>query len=115
MGELRKFYSLAATAFVGRSLVSLGGSDVMEAAGLAKPVIVGPHTENFAEAVRLLLECEGALEVASVEQLAEAVVRITRDSELRDGMGAAARAQIVAQRGATERTVTRILEFGQIG
>lgn len=114
MGELRKFYGLAAVAFVGRSLVPLGGSDVMEVAGLAKPVIVGPHTENFAEAVRLLLEIGGAMEIESVEQLADAVVRITRDSELRGHMGLAARAQIVAQRGATERTVARILEFGQI-
>jgi len=48
MGDLRKFYSLARVVFVGRSLVPMGGSDMMEAAALGKPVIVGPYTENFA-------------------------------------------------------------------
>ena len=51
MGELRKFYGLATVVFVGRSLAPMGGSDVMEVAGLAKPFLIGPHTENFAEAV----------------------------------------------------------------
>ena len=54
MGELRKFYSIAKVAFVGRSLVPMGGSDMMEAAGLGKPVLVGPHTENFAEPMKVL-------------------------------------------------------------
>ena len=51
MGELRKFYSLAAVVFVGRSLAAMGGSDMMEVAALAKPIIVGPHNENFADTV----------------------------------------------------------------
>ena len=53
MGELRKFYSLADVIFVGRTLVDLGekqhGSDMIEPAALAKPVIVGPFTGNFAD------------------------------------------------------------------
>ena len=55
MGELRKFYSLATVVFVGRSLVDLGprqhGSDMIEPAAMAKPVIVGPWTHNFSEAM----------------------------------------------------------------
>jgi 3-deoxy-D-manno-octulosonic-acid transferase len=114
MGELRKFYALATIAFVGRSLVPLGGSDVMEVAGLAKPVLVGPHVENFAEAVELLLAGGGAVRVGSSVELAAAVEHLLRDSAHRQGMGRAARETIVARRGATGRTVARILELGQI-
>ena len=54
MGELRKFYALADVVFVGRSLVPMGGSDVMEAAALGKPIFVGPHHDNFAASVAAL-------------------------------------------------------------
>lgn len=115
MGELRKFYALATIVFVGRSLVPLGGSDVMEVAGLAKPILVGPHTENFAEAVELLLADGGAARVESPADLAAAVANLLRDSANRERMGQAARETIVARRGATALTVTRILDLGPIG
>jgi 3-deoxy-D-manno-octulosonic-acid transferase len=114
MGELRKFYALATVAFVGRSLVPLGGSDVMEVAGLAKPVLVGPHTGNFAEAVEALLASGGAEQVGSAAALGEAVVKLLQDSERRERMGQAARRTIVTRRGATARIIARVLEFGQI-
>lgn len=114
MGELRKFYALATVVFVGRSLVPLGGSDMMEVAGLAKPVLFGPHTENFAEAVGSLLASGGAQRVDSSDALALAVTTLLRDSTGRDRMGCAARETILARRGATARTVRRILELGQI-
>ena len=53
MGELRKFYALASCVFVGRSLVPMGGSDMIEAAALAKPTVFGPHTFNFPQAEEL--------------------------------------------------------------
>jgi 3-deoxy-D-manno-octulosonic-acid transferase len=115
MGELRKFYALATIVFVGRSLVPLGGSDVMEVAGLAKPVLVGPYMENFAEAVELLLASGGAVRLESGAELAVAVTQLLRDSAGRRRMGQAARETIVARRGATARTVARILDIGQIG
>src|SRR5690606_10044041 len=67
MGELRKFYSLADVVFVGRTLVDLGhrqhGSDMIEPAALAKPVIVGPFTHNFADAMRKFRAAEAMVEV----------------------------------------------------
>ncbi len=114
MGELRKFYALATVVFVGRSLVPMGGSDVMEVAGLAKPVIVGPHTKNFAEAVELLLAGDGGQRVASSDELAAAVTALLRDPARREQMGRAARETILARRGATARTVARILELAGI-
>jgi 3-deoxy-D-manno-octulosonic-acid transferase len=110
MGELRKFYGLAAVVFVGRTLVPLGGSDVMEVAGLAKPIIVGPHTENFTEAVNLLLAEGGCRTLLNADGLAPTVSDLLRHPERRGQMGAAARAAIIAQRGATARTVDRILD-----
>lgn len=111
MGELRKFYALADVAFVGRSLVPLGGSDVMEAAGLARPVLIGPHTENFAEAAELLLAAGGARLVRDADELAAQVAALLRDGDQRRAMGAAARAAIASRRGASARTVERILDL----
>ncbi len=111
MGELRKFYALATIVFVGRSLVPMGGSDVMEVAGLAKPILVGPHTENFAEAVALLL-AEGACRpVNSADTFVSAVSDLLRHDERRQKMGAAGRAAILSRRGATSATIERILEL----
>jgi len=109
LGELRKFYALATVVFVGRSLVPMGGSDVMEAAGLARPIIVGPYTDNFAEAVSLLRAEGGCRQISGPEALAGAVSDLLRHPERRERMGAAARAAIVSRRGATARTVTQIL------
>src|SRR5438045_2935467 len=67
MGELRKFYSLADVCFVGRTLVDLGprqhGSDMIEPAALRRPVIVGPYTANFAEAMNRFRQNESIIEV----------------------------------------------------
>ena len=113
-GELRKFYALATVTFVGRSLVPLGGSDVMEVAALAKPVIVGPHTENFSEAAELLVAAGAAQRVRSMTELAGAVERLLRDRDACEQMGRRGRAAILARRGATARTVARIKELGQL-
>ena len=111
MGELRKFYALATVTFVGRSLVPMGGSDVMEVAGLAKPVIVGPYTDNFTEAVNLLL-AEGALRrISEPGALATVVSDLLRHAERRTQMGRAGRKAIQSRAGATRKTVDRILEF----
>jgi 3-deoxy-D-manno-octulosonic-acid transferase len=111
MGELRKFYGLATVAFVGRSLVPMGGSDMIEAAALAKPVVVGPHTFNFSEAVRVLKDGGGLLEVQSAQELAEMVGQmLERPAEAR-AVGKAGRAAVIGQQGATKRTVERILTF----
>ncbi|NLG44657.1 MAG: 3-deoxy-D-manno-octulosonic acid transferase [Phycisphaerae bacterium] len=111
MGELRKFYSLATVVFVGRTLVPMGGSDVMEVAGLAKPIIVGPHTENFAEPVNMLL-AEGALrQISAPGALATVVSDLLRHPERREQMGRAGREAILSRAGASRKVVDRILEY----
>ena len=66
MGELRKFYSLADVVFVGRSIADMGGSDTMEVAALAKPIIVGPHNENFADR-SISSNCSEAIRIVPAE------------------------------------------------
>ena len=110
MGELRKFYALSTVVFVGRSLTPMGGSDVMEAAGLAKPVLIGPHTENFAEAVEVLIQCGGAQRVCSAADLVEHVTALLREPQRCEKMGAAAQAGVISKQGATQRTVEQILD-----
>ncbi len=111
MGELRKFYALATVVFVGRSLVPMGGSDVMEVAGLAKPILVGPHTENFTEAADILLGAGAAQRVERADALAPAVAELLRDERRRARRGLAGRRAIMARRGATERTVDQIVNL----
>lgn len=111
IGELRKFYALATVVFVGRSLVPLGGSDVMEVAGLARPMLVGPHTENFVEAVNLLIAEGACRRVSSAENLAPAVADLLRRPERRRKMGDAGRRAIAGRRGATGRTAEQILHL----
>lgn len=109
MGELRKFYALATLVFVGRSLVPMGGSDVMEAAGLARAILVGPHTGNFAEAVNLLISEGACRRLSGPDGLAPAVSDLLRHPDRRKQMGTAGRAAILSRRGATTRTVDQIL------
>ncbi len=115
MGELRKFYGLATLVFVGRSLVPMGGSDVMEVAGLARPILVGPHTDNFTEAVETLLRAGGCERVSNAAELAAKAEQLLNDPTIRARMGAAARGCVLAKQGATRRTVDRIVDYLERG
>lgn len=111
MGELRKFYSLADAVFVGRSLVPLGGSDPMEVAALAKPVVVGPHMDNFRLPVAAL-ESVGAIRtVQSAEELAAEIDRLCRDPDYARRLGEAARRVVLDHQGATDRTVDALVRI----
>jgi 3-deoxy-D-manno-octulosonic-acid transferase len=73
LGELGLFYRLAGVAFVGRSLAGRGGQNPLEPARLGCPILVGPHTGNFADAVALLRQAGGLAEVADGDALAREV------------------------------------------
>ena len=111
IGELRKFYSLADVVFVGRSLVPMGGSDPIEVAALGKPIIAGPHMENF-EAAVADLKAVGALRTAvNAEALAKVVTELLSDEARRREMGDRARDVVLRNQGATERTVSRLVDL----
>ncbi len=114
LGHLRKFYSIADVIFVGRSLVDLGskqhGSDMIEAAALAKPVVVGPFTGNFAEAMNRLIEAD-AIRIAQTESdLGDKLAQLLSDPQAAKGMAQRAQQVVRDQQGATARNAEKILE-----
>lgn len=111
MGDLRKFYSLATIAFVGRSLVPMGGSDMMEAAALGKCTIFGPYTFNFEQTVNALLAGNGAILVNNAEELYEAVRKSLLDDNFRKQTAQNGRQIIRNNQGATKRTMSQITKL----
>lgn len=108
-GELRHFYPVATVVFVGKSLTAEGGQNPLEPAAVGKPVLFGPHMENFAEIARKLIEGGGARQVRDGEELEQALDLLLSQEDLREKMGRAA-AEVVRQNlGAVERTVEMVL------
>jgi 3-deoxy-D-manno-octulosonic-acid transferase len=105
MGELIEFYAAADVAFVGGSLVPVGGHNLLEPAALARPVIVGPQTFNFAEVTEDLIAAGAVRRIAEGEELGPAVVRLLARDVERRSMGEAARAVMERERGAVDRTM----------
>jgi 3-deoxy-D-manno-octulosonic-acid transferase len=105
MGELFAWYAAADVAFVGGSLLPLGGQNLLEACAVGCPVIVGPHTFNFEEATELAIEAGAAIRVAGGPELAQATSRLLGDPEKRQAMSEAGRRFTESHRGATERTL----------
>jgi 3-deoxy-D-manno-octulosonic-acid transferase len=87
LGELRSFYAASDAAFVGGSLVPVGGHNVLEPAAVGLPVIFGPHLFNFAEIGSKLKESGGGIEVKNVEELAHWAGRLLSDKSLRSEIG----------------------------
>ena len=108
MGELTAFYAASDAAFVGGSLVPVGGHNLLEPAALGVPVITGPHTQNGPEIARLLIAAGGALEVADSAALADAAGRLLTDAALRERMGESARGFVEAHRGSLARHLALI-------
>jgi 3-deoxy-D-manno-octulosonic-acid transferase len=114
MGELRKFYSLADVVMVGRTLVDLGprqhGSDMIEPAALAKPVIVGSFTANFTEVMNAFLADRAMVQLKDPAELRDTVDRLLRDSTDAAEMGRRAQTVVQREQGATTRHVALIAE-----
>ncbi|MBT3201099.1 MAG: 3-deoxy-D-manno-octulosonic acid transferase [Phycisphaerales bacterium] len=106
MGELRKFYALASCVFVGRSLVPMGGSDMIEAAALGKPTAFGPHTFNFPQADDLAEN--GCVRVADVDELVATLDKWLDAPSVADQAGKDAQQYVLSQQGATRRNVEMI-------
>jgi 3-deoxy-D-manno-octulosonic-acid transferase len=108
MGDLRKFYSLATVVFVGRSLVPMGGSDMMEAAALGKCTIFGPHAFNFKQAVDDLLKANGAILVKDKDALLDAITKCLIDRDYAGRVARNGQEIIRKNQGATQRTINAI-------
>ncbi|MGD0540477.1 MAG: hypothetical protein ABSB33_03055, partial [Tepidisphaeraceae bacterium] len=114
IGELRKFYALADAVFVGRTLVDLGhrqhGSDMIEPAALAKAVVVGPFTANFAEAMNCFRRAEAMMVVQNARELEATIATLLSDSAAASRLGLRAREVVKNRQGATQRHARIILD-----
>ena len=111
MGDLKKFYSLASIVFVGRSLVPMGGSDMMESAAMGKCTIFGEHTFNFKQTVDALLDGNGAIKVKDGDELYKTIKKCLTDIKYSDDISKNGREIIARNQGATEKTVTEIAKL----
>src|SRR5437667_1200613 len=105
IGELAQLYQLATAVFVGGSLVDQGGHNILEPAIFGKPVVFGPSMQNFKEIADTFLANDAAVQVQSDRELEEALLLLVTDPVRRARLGAAARALVEANRGATDKTL----------
>ena len=111
IGELPFFYELGEVIFVGGSLVATGGHNIIEAAYFGRPVLVGPHMENFREIADTFLGAYGALQVQDPGQLAEKIRDLLRDTKAREWLGRNARKVIRDNQGAVQRTLEIVEQY----
>jgi 3-deoxy-D-manno-octulosonic-acid transferase len=107
MGELGPLWGLADVAFVGGSLDGRrGGQNMIEPAAFGAAVVFGAHVWNFADTAARLIDAHAACQVADAEQLESMLRMLLEDAEERHRLGAAARAFVQRQQGATEITLS---------
>jgi len=105
MGELGAYYAASDVAFIGGSLLPLGGQNLIEACAAGVPVLIGPHTFNFTQATNDAIAEGAALRVSDPAALARGLRDLFTDKPRRLAMSAAASAFAAKHRGATARTV----------
>jgi 3-deoxy-D-manno-octulosonic-acid transferase len=108
VGELASYYAAADVAFVGGSLVPIGGHNLLEPAALGVPVLTGPSHANARDVARLLLAQGAAVEVADAQSLAAILARLFADPAERGRIGAQGRKIVAANRGAVARVLALI-------
>ena len=111
VGELAELYRVADVVFVGGSLVPAGGHNMLEPALRRRPVLFGPHTENFRESAALLLDAGAAERVADAAGLAAATRRLLRDPARAAAMADAGFAVVAARQGAVTATLDLVERF----
>jgi len=110
IGELAALYALADIAFIGGSLVPRGGHNILEPARYGAAIVVGPHTENFRDIVELF-RAHNAVRITDPSQLEKNVMELIADEPERKALGQRAAAVLQSQTGATERTVSALVEL----
>ena len=103
MGEMFAYFAASDVAFIGGSLVPLGGQNLIEACAVGAPVLIGPHTFNFAEATDQAIACGAAMRVADASILAREIDHLLAAPARRKSMAEAGLAFTAAHRGASAR------------
>ena len=108
MGELLLFYGASDVAFVGGSLVPVGGHNPLEPAALGIPIVMGPHLFNFAD-ISTRLDAVGAAQIVhSAKELADVIIELLQDRDRRQHMGEQGKRFVEQNRGALEQVLTLI-------
>ena len=110
-GELQRWYGIATVVFVGKSLAAHGGQNPVEPILAGKPVVFGPHMENFATLAKTLVSNNAAMQVNDIDALERTVGELLGDSEARQRIVENAHAALGEHEGATARTAMLIHEF----
>lgn len=105
MGEMFAYYAAADIAFIGGSLLPFGGQNLIEAAAVGTPVLIGPHTFNFADASRLAVAAGAALRVKDAAELFHTAQSVLHDAGKCAAMRAHALAFVAAHQGATAKAM----------
>lgn len=111
MGEMMTYYAAADVAFVGGSLMPIGGHNLLEPASLGIPAVTGPHVENFKIITKLLLDAKAAIKVQDVEELEKVILGLLKNKELGKKMGQNGIALIEKNRGSVDRQFRVIEKF----
>jgi len=111
MGEMFAYYAACDMAFIGGSLLPFGGQNLIEACSVGKPVLIGEHTFNFAQACEQAVECGAAIRIKSVTELAHELQNLFADTEQAKSISQAALKFVAAHRGATQQALTHIKPF----
>lgn len=111
MGEMYMYYAASDLAFVGGSLVPLGGHNLIEAFAMSRPVITGPHTFNFSEITEQAIDADCAQRASDADNVMQRAQALLDDSAKRQAMGAQAHAFFLQHQGATDRTMRAIEKF----
>ena len=104
IGELARAYRLATIVFVGGSFTTRGGQNILEPAAQGKPVLFGPHMENFHDSVQVLVG-RGGIQVKDEEHLVRVMSDLFNRPESIDSLGALARNAVRQISGASDRNV----------
>lgn len=105
MGEMFAYYAACDLAFIGGSLLPLGGQNLIEACAVGKPVLIGPHTFNFSVVSEDAIAAGAALRISDASAMMDSALRLLTDQSMRATMGSNALAFATQHRGATVRTM----------
>lgn len=108
IGELAACFPFARVVYIGGSLVPRGGHNILEPAAAAKPIVFGPHMENFREISTLFLKANAAIQVYRAEELASAIDRLLQSEAAASELGTRALDIIRNNSGATDRAVAAL-------
>jgi 3-deoxy-D-manno-octulosonic-acid transferase len=108
MGEMAYYFQIADVAFMGGSLVPVGGHNLLEPAALAKPTLIGPHFFNFSDITRQLVDKKACQVIPDETELATHVLQLLGSPEQQHTMGMAAFDVVAANQGALSKSVIAI-------